>query len=106
MPDAPTLLITDSIHHSAPLTNPSAPIDSTIPEDHFNNLPEDLSFFFFFSNDITNTPNLFNDSLSIVPVIKPAYTSAPILASPILGDSLPRGSTRISKPPSYIEAYK
>ena len=37
--DAPPLPITDSIHHSAPFTNPSAPTESTILEDHFTDLP-------------------------------------------------------------------
>ena len=103
IPDTPLLPVFDSIHHSAPLKDPSTPIDSTILEDHFIDLPKDL--FVFIPNDITNTPDLPNDitdapdSLSIVPVIKSAHTSTPTPTSPILGDSLPRRSTRISRPP-------
>ena len=104
IPNAPPLPVTDSIYHSTPLTGPLAPINSTILEDHFTDLPEDLSVFI--PNDITDTPDLSNDSLSIVPVLESAHTSAPTLTSPILGDSLPRRSTSTSRPPAYLQAYK
>ena len=102
--DAPPLPIIDSIHHFAPLTDPLAPIDSTILEDHFTDLLEDLSVFI--PNDITDTPDLPNDSLSIVPVIESAHTFAYTPASPILCDTLPKRSTRNSRPPAYLQAYK
>ena len=102
--DAPPLPVTNSIHHSTPLTDPSAPIDSTILEDHFIDFLEDLSVFI--PNDIIDIPDLPNDSLSIVPIIESSHTSAPTPASPILADSLPRRSTRISTPPAYLQAYK
>ena len=112
IPNVPPLPVIDSIHHSAPLTDPSAPTNFTILEDHFIDLPEDL--FVFIPNDIINTPDLPNDItnapdfLSIVPIIEfeSTHTSAPTPASPILGDSLPRRSTRISRPPTYLQAYK
>ena len=104
IPDAPPLPVTNSIHHSTPLTDPSAPIDSTILEDHFIDFLEDLSVFI--PNDIIDKPDLPIDSLSIVPIIESAHISAPTPAGPILGDSLPRRSTRISTPPAYLQAYK
>ena len=84
--------------------DPLAPINSTILEDHFIDLPKDLSVFI--PNDITNTPDFSNDSLSIVPILEFAHTFAPTLASPILGDSFPRRSTRTSRPSAYLQAYK
>ena len=119
IPGAPLLPVIDSIHHYAPFTDPSSLIDSTILKDHFTDLPEGLSIFI--PNDITDTPNLPNDItdapdlLSIVPVIEfeSTHTSSLTPASPILGDSLarrstslPRRSTRISRPPTYLQAYK
>ena len=104
IPNAPLLPVIDSIHHYAPFTDPSSPIDSTILKDHFTDLPEDLSIFI--PNDIIDTPDLPNDSLSIVPVIESAHTFASTPASPILCDTLPRRSTRISRPPAYLQAYK
>ena len=96
--DAPPLPIIDSIHHFAPLTDPLAPIDSTILEDHFTDLLEDLSVFI--PNDITDTPDLPNDSLSIVPVIESTHTFGSTPASPILCDTLPKRSTKNSRPPA------
>ena len=104
IPNAPLLPVIDSIHHYAPFTDPSSPIDSTILEDHFTDLLEDLSVFI--PNDIIDKPDLPIDSLSIVPIIGSAHISAPTPAGPILGDSLPRRSTRISTPPTYLQAYK
>ena len=37
-PDSPPLPVTDSIHHSDPIPEPSTPIDSTILEENFIDL--------------------------------------------------------------------
>ena len=59
--------------------------------------------FIFVPKDITTpVPNLTPSSLSI----KPDHASNSLPASPILCDPLPRRSTRVSKPPSYLQAYK
>ena len=101
-PDAPPLPITDSIHHSTPIPDPSAPIDSTILEEHFIDLLENLSVFV--PNDITTaTPDLTYSSLSIVHVIEPIHATASPLASPVLCDPLHRRSTRVSRPPTYLQ---
>ena len=60
----------------------------------------------FISNDITDTPNLFTYSLSIIPVLESTPSSAPTPVTPIVVDSLPRRSARISKPLAYLQAYK
>ena len=99
-PDAPPLPVTDSIHHSAPIPDPSAFIDSTILKEHFIDLLEDLSVFV--PNDITTPIPDLTPSLSIEP--DHAFDSLP--ASPILCDPFPRRSTRVSRSPAYLQAYK
>ena len=100
-PDAPPLPITDSIHHSTLILYPSVHIDSTILEEHFIDLPEDLSIFV--PNDITDPiANITSSSLSIEPIHAPH--SLP--ASPVPTTLIPRKSTRVSKPPVYLQAYK
>jgi len=104
-PDAPPLLVTNSIRHSTPIPDPLAPIDSTILEEHFIDLLEDL--FVFVPNDITTaTPDLTHSSLFIVPVIEPIHATASPPARPVLYDPLPRRSTRVSRPPAYLQVYK
>ena len=60
----------------------------------------------FISNDITDTPDLSTDSLSIIPILESAPSSTPTPVTPIIVDPLPRRSTRISKPLTYLHAYK
>ena len=100
-PDSPPPPITNSIHHFAPIPNPLVPIDSSILEEHFIDLPKDLSVFV--PNNITTPiPDLTPSSLSI----EPHHASNSLLASLVLCDPLPRRSTRVSRPPAYLQAYK
>ena len=69
--------ITNSIHHSAPITDPSAPIDTQILEDHFIDLPDDL--FVFIPTDITNNPDLHTEPLPHSPVLD--FASLPEVVS-------------------------
>ena len=62
IPNAPPLLVTDSIHHSTHITDPSAPIGNQILEDHFTDLPNDLSIFI--PNDITDNVTINSKPIS------------------------------------------
>ncbi|XP_075645486.1 uncharacterized protein LOC142616544 [Castanea sativa] len=100
-PDAPPLPVTDSIHHSAPIPNPLVYIDSTILEEQFIDLPENLSVFV--PNDITaSISNITSSSLSIEPVCAPHLLPANLVPT----TPVPRTSTRVSRPPAYLQAYK
>ena len=107
-PDVPPLPITDSIHHSNPTLDPSAHIDSPILEEHFNDLPEELSVFV--PNDITipvhDIPNTVSDPSPSSLSIEHVHTPHSLPASPVPTTLVPRKSTRISKPPAYLQAYK
>ena len=107
-PDVPPLPITDSIHHSNPTLDPSAHIDSPILEEHFIDLPEELSVFV--PNDITtpvhDIPNIVPDLSSSSLSIEPVHPSHSLPTSPVPATLVPRKSTRISKPPAYLQDYK
>ena len=98
--DAPPPLVTNSIYHSAPILDPSTPIDSTILEEHFIDLPKDLSVFI--PNDITTPIPDLTLSLSV----EPDLASDSLPANLVLCDPFPRRSTGVSRPPTYLQAYK
>ena len=106
--DAPPLPIIDSIHHSTHIPDPLAPIDNQFLEDRFIDLLDDLSVFN--PNDITDTTSLNFESIpdnsvfESTPVM--AANSLPISTLAMPADPLPRRSTRLSKPPAYLQAYK
>ena len=100
-PDSPPLPVTDSIHHSDPIPEPSTPIDSTILEENFIDLLEDL--YVFVPKDITTPiPDITHFSLSI----ELNHASYFLPASLVLCDPLPTRTTRVSRPPIYLQAYK
>ena len=101
-PNAPPLPIDDPHSKSVPLVNgltsdhaPDLPSDHTdhpisqLLEDHFSDLPKDLSVYL--SNDIVDNPQLHLDPVS--PLSNPS-------------DSSLKRSTRVSKPPTYLQSYK
>ena len=95
--DAPPLPVTDSIHHFAPIPDPSVHIDSIILEEHFIDLPEDLSIFV--PNDIAAPiPDIASSSLST----KLVHAPHSLLASPVPNTPTPRRSTRVSRPPANL----
>lgn len=98
-PNAPPLPIDDPIQHSrfVPLVDgPSSDhvddLASQILEDHFSDLPKEL--IVFLSNNIVDDP-----------VLHPKPSPPPSTLIP-LTTSLPRRSTRVSKPPPYLQSYK
>ena len=84
-PDAPPLPIDDPKVHSH-IISP----DSQILEDHFSDLPEDLSIYL--PNDIVDDAVLQPDHIP---------SALPTASIPSL-----RRSTRVSKPPPYLQSYK
>ena len=101
-PNAPPLPI-DDLHSKFVLVIDGLPSDhvptlasdhtdhptSQLLEDHFFDLPEELSVFL--PNDIVDNPQLHPDPI-------------PSLSNPF--DSSLRRSTRVSKPPAYLQSYK
>ena len=87
-PDAPPLPIDDPIKHSRVQSHAISP-KSHILENHFSNLLEDLSIYL--PNDIVDDPILHPD---------PLPSTLPTNFVPSL-----RRSTRVSKPPPYLQSY-
>ena len=95
--DAPPPLVTNSIYHSTPIPDPSTPVDSTILEEPFIDLPKDLSVFI--PNDITTPIPDLTPSLSI----EPDHASDSLPTNLVLCDPFLRRSTRVSRPPTYLQ---
>ena len=87
--DAPPLPIDDPIKHSRVHSHAISP-ESHILEDHFSDLPEDLSIYL--PNDIVDDPILHPDPL-------PSTLPTDFVSSL-------RRSTRVSKPPPYLQSYQ
>lgn len=83
-------LILSLLHH----------IDTQIIEDHFSDLPEVLSVFL--PTDIIDNPSVHPEP-SPVPLTAPSLAAVSI---PLPIEILPRRSTKISKPPTYLQSYK
>lgn len=98
-PNAPPLLVHDPIQHyrfvplvDGPSSDHVDDLASQILEDHFSDLPKEL--IVFLGNDMVDDP-----------VLHPKPLPPPSALIP-LTTSLPRRSTRVTKPPPYLQSYK